>query len=231
MCGRYVRRSDKQRIVDYFHTGATVFDIPPSYNIAPTTFQPVIRLDRDTGEREIAMMRWGLIPSWCKDVKLLGMSTINAKAESLMVKPMWRQPFKKRRCLVPADAFYEWKKIDPKTKQPYAFGMKDDAPFAFAGVWERWIAPDEKPVDTFAIITTDPNELAATVHTRMPVIVEPKDYTRWLTRADDEQPPIDILRPYEADAMKAWKVDPRVGNVRNNEPGLCAEWECPPNSA
>ena len=161
MCGRYVRRSDKQRLVEHFHTGATVFDIPPSYNIAPTTFQPVIRLDRDTGEREITMMRWGLIPAWCKDVKLLGLSTINAKAESLMLKPMWRQPFKKRRCLVPADAFYEWKKIDAKTKQPYAFGMKDGAPFAFAGVWERWIAPDDKPVDTFAIITTDPNELAA----------------------------------------------------------------------
>ena len=90
-----------------------------------------------------------------------------------------------------ADAFYEWKRIDKTTKQPYAFGMKDDAPFAFAGVWERWIAPDNKPVDTFAIITTDPNELAATVHNRMPVILEPPDYTRWLTRADEEQPPID----------------------------------------
>ena len=221
MCGRYVRRSDKQRIVDYFHTGATVFDIPPSYNIAPTTFQPVIRLDRDTGEREIAMMRWGLIPGWTKNPKQLGLSTINAKAESLMEKPMWRQPFKNRRCLVPADAFYEWKKIDAKTKQPYAFGMKDDEPFAFAGVWERWTAPDNKPVDSFAIITTDPNELAATVHNRMPVILEPKNYTRWLTSADDEQPPIDLLRPYDAGTMKAWKVDARVGNVRNNESGLC----------
>lgn len=88
MCGRYVRRSDKQRLVDYFHTGMTVFDILPSYNIAPTTFQPVVRPDRDTGEREIAMMRWGPIPAWCKDVKLLGLSSINAKAESLILKPM-----------------------------------------------------------------------------------------------------------------------------------------------
>ncbi len=109
--------------------------------------------------------------------------------------------------------------------------MKDSSPFAFAGVWERWIAPDKKPVDSFAIITTDPNELAATVHNRMPVIVEPRDYTRWLTRADDEQPPIDLLRPCDADAMKAWTVTPAVGNVRNNESGLCSEWECPPNSA
>jgi putative SOS response-associated peptidase YedK len=227
MCGRYVRRSNKQRIVDYFHTGATVFDIPPSYNIAPTTFQPVIRLDRDTGERELAMMRWGLIPSWCKDVKLLGLSTINVKSETIMTKTMWRQPFKKRRCLVPSDAFYEWKKLDVRTKQPYAFCLKNDEPFAFAGVWERWIAPANKPVDTFSIITTDPNELAATVHNRLPVILEPRDYARWLTRADEEQPPIDLLRPYDAASMKAWKVDPRVGNVRNNEPGLSDEWECP----
>ena len=224
MCGRYVRCSDKQQLVEHFQTALTVFDIPPSYNIAPTSFQPVIRLDRDTGEREIAMMRWGLIPSWCKSVSLLGVSTINAKAESLMRKPIWRQPFKKRRCLIPADAFYEWKKVDAKTKQPYAFAMKDAQTFAFAGLWERWIAPDRKPVDSFAIITTDPNELAATVHNRMPVILEPRDYTRWLTRADEEQPPIHLLRPFDAEAMQTWKVDPCVGNVRNNEPTLVETW-------
>jgi putative SOS response-associated peptidase YedK len=223
MCGRYVRRSDKQRLVDHFHTGATVFDLPPSYNIAPTSFQPVIRLDRDTGEREIVMMRWGLIPRWAKDPKQLGVSTINAKAESLMEKPIWRQPFTKRRCLVPADAFYEWRKIDARTKQPFAFGMKDDSPFAFGGLWERWLAPDNKPVDTFAIITTDPNELAATVHNRMPVIIEPKDFTRWLTPAEEEPPPIDLLRPFDAEAMKAWKVSSDVGNVRNDRPELCIE--------
>jgi putative SOS response-associated peptidase YedK len=223
MCGRYVRRSDKQRLVDHFHTGATVFDLPPSYNIAPTSFQPVIRLDRDTGEREIVMMRWGLIPRWAKDPKQLGVSTINAKAESLMEKPIWRQPFTKRRCLVPADAFYEWRKIDARTKQPFAFGMKDDSPFAFGGLWERWLAPDNKPVDTFAIITTDPNELAATVHNRMPVIIEPKNFTRWLTPAEEEQLPIDLLRPFDAEAMKAWKVSSNVGNVRNDRPELCIE--------
>jgi putative SOS response-associated peptidase YedK len=223
MCGRYVRRSDKQRLVDHFHTGATVFDLPPSYNIAPTSFQPVIRLDRDTGEREIVMMRWGLIPRWAKDPKQLGVSTINAKAESLMEKPIWRQPFTKRRCLVPADAFYEWRKIDARTKQPFAFGMKDDSPFAFGGLWERWLAPDNKPVDTFAIITTDPNELAVTVHNRMPVIIEPKYFTRWLTPAEEEQLPIDLLRPFDAEAMKAWKVSSDVGNVRNDRPELCIE--------
>ncbi len=223
MCGRYVRRSDKQRIEEFFRTRKSIFELPPDYNVAPTSFQPVIRLDRDSGEREIAMMRWGLIPGWTKDPKQLGISTINAKAESLMAKPIWRKPFQKRRCLVPADSFYEWKKIDAKTKQPYAFGLRDDTSFAFAGLWERWLAPDKKPVDTFAIITTDPNELAATVHNRMPVIIEPRDYTRWLTRADEEQPPIDLLRPYDPDAMKSWKVNTAVGNVRNNDASLCIE--------
>ncbi len=230
MCGRYVRRSDKQRIAEYFRTGETVFDLPPDYNVAPTTFQPVIRLSRSTGERKLAMMRWGLVPSWHKDPKHLGASAINAQAESLMEKSMWRRALQQRRCLVPADAFYEWQKLDAKNRQPYAFSMKNGDPFAFAGLWERWMAPDGKPLDSFAIITTDPNEVAAKVHTRMPVIVEPKDYTRWLS-VEEERPPIDLLRPYDAAGMKAWKVDPRVGNVRNNEPGLCAEWQPPQNSA
>ncbi|MGC1922034.1 MAG: SOS response-associated peptidase [Acidobacteriaceae bacterium] len=223
MCGRYVRRSDKQRIAEYFRTGETVFDLPPDYNVAPTTFQPVIRLSATTGERKLVMMRWGLVPSWHKDPKHLGVLAINAQAESLMEKPMWRRALQKRRCLIPADGFYEWQKIDAKNKQPYAFGMKSGEPFAFAGLWERWMAPDGKPLDSFAIITTDPNEVAAKVHTRMPVIVEPRDYTRWLTVEQEAQPPVDLLRPYDAEAMKAWKVGSAVGNVRNNDPSLCEE--------
>jgi putative SOS response-associated peptidase YedK len=210
MCGRYVRRSDKQRIAEYFRSGETVFDLPPDYNVAPTTFQPVIRLSSD-------------VPSWHKDPKHLGMSAINAQAEWLMEKPMWQRALQKRRCLVPADAFYEWQKLDAKNKQPYAFGLKSGEPFAFAGLWERWIAPDGKPLDSFAIITTHANEIAAKVHTRMPVIVESRDYTRWLTVDGDECPPVDLLRPCNAQAMKMWKVGSAVGNVRNNHPSLCAE--------
>jgi putative SOS response-associated peptidase YedK len=163
-------------------------------------------------------MRWGLIPGWCKEPKQLGVSTINAKAESLIEKPMWRQPCKKRRCLVPADAFYEWQKIDAKTKQPYAFALKDDSLFAFAGVWERWTTADGKPVDTYAIITTDPNELTARVHNRMPANLEPRDYTRWLTRANEEQLPLDLLRSYDAEEMRAWGVSRDVGNMWNTDP-------------
>ena len=229
MCNRYFRDSDKQRLVEAFYLGDREdlpLEIAPSYNIAPTTMQPVIVPDRDTGERSLRIMRWGLIPVWAKDPKAMGLSTMNAKAETLMEKPMWRTPFKKCRCLVPADGFYEWKKMDAKTKQPYAFRLKDDGPFAFAGVWEHWKAPDGAlEWDTYSIITTEPNEIAATVHNRMPVILKASDYGRWLDVGDTEHPPVDLLRPYDADKMTAYPVDPRVGNVRNNHPGLCEAYQ------
>jgi putative SOS response-associated peptidase YedK len=134
MCSRYFRQSDEQRIAVASHLG-NLSDLPlefaPSYNVAPTTMQPVIVPDRDTGERSLRVMRWGLIPVWAKDPKVLGLSTINAKAETLMEKPTCRTPFKKCRYLVPTDGYYEWKKLDAKTKQPYAFRIKDDGSFAF----------------------------------------------------------------------------------------------------
>jgi putative SOS response-associated peptidase YedK len=235
MCGRYYRRSDKQRIAEAFRLGKLSelpLEVAPSFNIAPTTMQPVIVPDRETGEPTMRVMRWGLIPAWAKDPKAMGLSTINAKAEGLIEKPMWRTPFKKRRCLIPADGFYEWKKLDAMTKQPYAFRLKDDQPLAFGGVWEHWKALDGSlEWDTFSIITTEPNELTANVHNRMPVILKPSDYERWLDTSDQERPPVDLLRPYDAELMAAHAVDPRVGNVRNNEPSLCVEHSCPPNSA
>ena len=235
MCGRYYRRSDKQRIAEAFHLGklANGFVLPPAdYNIAPTTFQPVIRADKETGERELVTMRWGMVPNFAKSLAdFKGFSTINAKAETLTSKPMWRGPFQRRRCLVPADGFYEWKTLDAKTKQPYAFTLRSGDPFAFGGIWDAWKEPDGGWLQSFAIITTDPNELTTTVHNRMPVILKPSEYDRWLTRDDAEHPPVDLLRPYDAGEMKGFPVDPRVGNVRNNEPGLCEAYECPPNSA
>ena len=140
MCGRYYRRSDKQRIAEAYRLGEIPFDLvlPDwNFNIAPTTFQPVIRGDKETGQRELVLMRWGLVPFFTKllsDVK--GISTINAKAETVETSPTWRTPFNKRGCLVPAVGFYEWHRIDEKTKQAYAFRMKDDAPFPFAGLWD-----------------------------------------------------------------------------------------------
>jgi putative SOS response-associated peptidase YedK len=225
MCGRYVRRSDKQRIAEAFETGEAddfAFQLAPSYNVAPQSTQPVVRLNWKTGKRELALMRWGLIPYWAKDAKI-GLSTINARAETIATNPAFREAVKRRRCLVPADAFYEWQETGTKSKQPYAIGLKDGALFAFAGLWERWRdTATGKPLETYTIITTEPNELLAPLHNRMPVILPPKDYQRWLTPGNPAQLPMDLLRPFSSDAMTAWKVDGRVGNAKNDDAQLIA---------
>jgi putative SOS response-associated peptidase YedK len=230
MCGRYVRCSDKQRIADTFQVhGLSLPDFGPSWNVAPQTFQPVIRVNRDTGEREIVLMRWGLVPIWARDAKV-GYSTINAQAETIRISPTYREAFKHRRCLVPADAFYEWQRIDAKTKQPFAIALKTGEPYAFAGLWERW--RDTKAgtaLRSFAIVTTDPNEVVQPLHNRMPVIVPECDYDRWLRPGDPDRPPIDLLRPFDADKMTAWKVDKAVGNVKNDSPELIEPVSNTPN--
>ena len=224
MCGRYVRRSDKQRIAEAFHVGKLPegFILPPDYNIAPSTFQPVIRLNRDTGERELVMMRWGLIPHFAKSLAdFKGLANINVKAETIQQRAMWRVPFQKRRCLVPADGFCEWQKIDAKTKRPYVYSLNNGQPFAFAGLWDAWKDTQTNEwLLSFAIITTEPNELTAQVHNRMPVIVQPRDYDRWLREATWSSSPIDLLRPYPAEEMSAALANPAVGNVRNNGPEM-----------
>jgi putative SOS response-associated peptidase YedK len=172
------------------------------------------------------------VPYFAKSLTAFkGFSTINAKAETVTTQPTWRRPFERRRCLVPVDGFYEWKALDGKRKQPFAFAMQSGKPFAFAGLWDAWKQPDGGWLQSFAIITTDPNELTATVHNRMPVILKPSDYDRWLARDETDRPPTDLLRPYDADKMTTHPVDPRVGNVKNNEPGLCEAYACPLNSA
>jgi putative SOS response-associated peptidase YedK len=220
MCGRYAR-GDKQKIAEHFAIcGSEIPDFEPSWNVAPQTFQPVIRLNRDSGEREIVMMRWGLVPYWAKEPSI-GLRTINAKAETITTAPAFRDAIKYRRCLVPADAFYEWQKLTSKVKQPFAIAMEDGEPYALAGLWERWW--DRKTnteLLTFTVITTDPNELVEPMHNRMPVILRDKDYTRWLTPGDPDRPPIDLLRPFEAEKMRAWKVGKEVGDVKNDTPNL-----------
>ena len=194
----------------------------PSYNVAPQSTQPVVRLNADTGKREFALMRWGLVPNWAKDPKI-GYSTINARAEEVASKPLYREALKRRRCLIPADAFYEWQKRDAKTKRPFAFGMQSGEPYAFAGLWERWKPKEGEPLETFTILTTDPNELAEQVHDRMPVILERQDYKRWMEAGETERLPIDLLKPYPAEKMRSWEVSERVGNVRNDDPELLKE--------
>ncbi len=140
MCGRYVRRSDKQKIAEYFHANPQPAELPmpvADYNIAPTTFQPIIRQARESGERELVLARWGLVPFFTKEVSdIKGLSTINARAESIMKAPTWREPMKKRRCIVPANAFFEWSKVSPPLKQPYAFELASGNPIGFAGLWD-----------------------------------------------------------------------------------------------
>ncbi len=226
MCGRYGRRADKQRIAEWFHARNTnVFDestYAPSFNVAPQSVQPVIRLDMETGAPELTAMRWGLVPFWSKDAKA-GYSTINAKAETVTTSPAFREAMKRRRCLVPAEWFYEWQKLDAKSKQPFAIGMKDGSMFAFAGLWERWKdKATGATLETYTIVTTDPNEIMRPLHNRMPVILRREDYRRWLEPGDPARLPVDLLRPFDAGRMKAWKVNARVGNVRNNDPD-CVE--------
>jgi len=220
MCGRFARKSKQDLLTEWF--GIELEDMPwfaPSYNVAPQSVQPIVRSNRDTGNREFALLRWGLVPFWAKDPKF-GYSTINARAEEAAQKPAFRDALKKRRCLVPADAFYEWQRLDPKTKRPFAFAMKSGEPYAFAGLWDRWQAKDNEALETFTILTTDPNELMEPVHNRMPVILEQKDYERWLDPETKDRPPVDLLRPYPAESMRSWPVSARVGNVRNNDAEL-----------
>ncbi len=225
MCGRFARKSTQEVLADWF--GVELEDMPwfaPTFNAAPQSTQPVVRLNRDSGSREFALMRWGLVPFWAKDPKF-SYSTINARAEEVASKPAYREALKKRRCLVPADAFYEWQRLDAKNKQPYAIDLKSREPFALAGLWESWKPKEGLPLETFTIITTDPNELMEPIHNRMPVILESRDYERWLepaegNGADPARPPVELLRPYPAEKMEAWQVSQRVGNVRNNDSEL-----------
>jgi len=225
MCGRFARRSTQEVLADWF--GVPLEEMPwfaPTFNAAPQSVQPVVRQSRETGGREFALLRWGLVPFWARDAKL-AYSTFNARAEEAAGKPAYREALKKRRCLVPADYFYEWQRVDAKTKHPFAVGLRSGEPYALAGLWERWQPKEGDALETFTILTTDPNELMETIHNRMPVIVERKDYDRWLDASDPARPPVDLLRPYPAEKMEVWPVSARVGNVRNNDAELLAREE------
>ncbi len=220
MCGRFARKSTRKVLADWF--GVALDEMPwfePTFNAAPQSMQPIVRLGRDTGARELALLRWGLVPAWARDAST-GYSMINARAEEVAEKPAYREALKKRRCLVPADAFYEWQKRHAKTKTPFAFALRGGEPYAFAGLWERWKPHEGPPLETFTIVTTDPNEVMQPIHDRMPVILPRRDYERWLEPGDPERPPVDLLRPYPAEEMDAWPVSGRVGNVRNDDAEL-----------
>jgi putative SOS response-associated peptidase YedK len=192
--------------------------VPPTYNAAPQSIQPIIRPSR-TGQLEVVFARWGLIPYWSKTAKI-GYSTFNARAEELLNKPAFRESLKSRRCLVPASCFYEWQKLGPKEKQPFAIGMKRDEPFAFAGLWDRWRSPEGVVIESFTINTVASNEFMKPIHDRMPAVLQRRDYARWLNIEIAADAPLDLLRPFPAESMRCWTIDKAIGNVRNDSPEL-----------
>jgi putative SOS response-associated peptidase YedK len=221
MCGRFQASRSPAEIARWFKTTGPLPNLQQRYNAAPTQDLPVVLRDIESGERRLDALRWGLIPYWAKDAKI-AYSTINAMAETVASKPAFREAFRSRRCLVPADGFYEWKKLEGKTKQPYRFAMADEAPFAFAGLWERWKEPASgETVRSFTIITCAPNALCAGVHNRMPVILDPANYPRWLgdTPATGAELQL-LLAPFPAERMQAHEIGPAIGNVRNDDAGL-----------
>ncbi|MGD9614604.1 MAG: SOS response-associated peptidase [Alphaproteobacteria bacterium] len=219
MCGRFVQKTPLDDIRELFETVNPVPNAAANYNGAPTQSLAVVRLDPD-GRRSLDLLRWGLIPFWAKD-KSIGSRLINAMSETVAAKPAFRDAFRRRRCLVPADFFYEWQKTGGG-KQPYAIGLADGSPMALAGLWERWNDPEDgATLHSFTVITGPPNELVAPIHNRMPVVLPRQAWRSWLgeDRAETDELPA-LLRPYPAAAMRACKVGTRVGNVRNNDPEL-----------
>jgi putative SOS response-associated peptidase YedK len=216
MCGRYRLSRRKEVIEEYFDTADWQDEWSPRYNIAPTQPVPVIRQHPKEPVRQISLMNWGLIPNWARDKSMAG-STINAKSETAAVKPAFRDPLKYRRCLVPADGFYEWKK-NGSSKQPYCFEMAEGELFAFAGLWDGWKDPGGHWIKTTSILTTIPNQVTASVHDRMPVILHPDAYDLWLDPGmTDMQAISELLKPYDAKAMRCYSVSARVNHVANDD--------------
>ena len=213
MCGRYTLKTPLSVLTERFDIGESSTSVTPSYNIAPT--QQVATVLSENGKRKLEMLRWGLIPSWADDPEI-GSRMINARAETVAEKPSYRKAFKKSRCLILADGFYEWQKTD-SGKQPFHIRMQDGSPFAFAGLWESWDKGEE--IRSCTIITTEANDLVAEVHNRMPVILHAEDYEMWLDPDFDEREPLtSLLQPFPAEAMETYMVSRRVNKPSNSEP-------------
>jgi len=218
MCGRFTLRAPASVVAEQFAL-FEVADFEPRFNIAPSQPVAVVRAAA-TGsalEREFAWLRWGLIPSWASD-PAVGHRMINARAETAPEKPAFRAAFRRRRCLVVADGFYEWQRA-AAAKQPYFLRMRDDRPFAFAGLWESWEGPDHGAVESCTILTTEANPVVRPIHDRMPVILAPADYGRWLDPAVQRPEELrGLLRPHAPEAMMAYAVDRHVNHPAHEGP-------------
>ena len=215
MCGRFALKTPPRSIQQHFDIPETI-DLSPRYNIAPSQDIVVIRHLSGKDYRQLDMLRWGLIPGWAKDMKI-SYRMINARAETLAQKPSFSAAFKKRRCLIAADGFYEWRHLG-KTKQPYFVHMKNGAVFGFAGLWESWTSPGGSIVESCTIITTSANDLVRKIHDRMPVILHPQKYAAWLNQESWENSLLPLLVPYPASEMESYRVSSEVNNPKNNIP-------------
>jgi putative SOS response-associated peptidase YedK len=233
MCGRVIQSSSPLRLA--IVEGLAVSDsrmgnVRSRYNAAPSQELLVIRENHQTGERSLDLIKWGLIPHRCTDPKG-GHRPINAKAESVSRLPMFRDAYAQRRCIVPVDGFFEWRAIEGARKQPYAISMKDGSPFGLAGLWENWKNPNTSEWErTFAIITVPSNSLVGQIHDRMPAILKPESYDRWL---GPERDPHDLLISYPTELITMWPISTRVNAPENDDPSLLdrvveqSDWQSP----
>lgn len=222
MCGRFVSASPPDELANYFGAAEPDGGLEPNFNVAPTNEVYVVRAA--DGNRNLASLRWGLVPFWAKDLKI-GSKMINARAETVAEKPAFRKAFQTRRCLIPADGFYEWAKVTgQKTKQPYFIHRPDGEPIVFAGMWERWkprledgktVDEDAEVIETCTILTCEPNNTMATIHNRMPVLLAPGVWDDWLS----EETPMDfvssLMKPAPDDLLRLVPISTAVNNVRN----------------
>lgn len=218
MCGRFRVARKKEILEAAFDADGAMdgLDWVPRFNVAPGQQIVAVRQPAGTAPRQLSYMRWGLVPAWTNDPSI-GYKMINARAETLAARPAFSEPLRLRRCLIPADGFYEWKR-EGKEKLPFCFTMANESMFAFAGLWERWMTPQAQPIESCTILTTAPNELMKDVHDRMPVILSPDAYDLWLDpRLTNVQELHPLLKPYPAEAMRRYRVSQRVNHVKNDD--------------
>lgn len=216
MCGRFTLTATVDQLIDRFDIEMFLQEEEylPSYNVAPS--QSVLAVINDGTRNKMGFLRWGLIPPWAKDMSV-GYKMINARAETLIEKPSFRNAYQKKRCLIVADSFYEWKRIDSKTKIPMRIKLKSNDLFAMAGLWENWKSPDGKSVYSCSVITTSPNELVQDIHDRMPVILNPEDEKYWLDPSITDTTKLNpLLKPLDHALMEAYEVSSLVNSPKNN---------------
>ncbi|MBB5179653.1 putative SOS response-associated peptidase YedK [Planomicrobium koreense] len=219
MCGRYALYTDYAMILERFHIEESAVgegEYSPSYNIAPS--QKVLAIVNDGTKNRLGYLKWGLVPPWAKDQKI-GYKMINARAETAAEKPSFRHAFKKKRCLIIADAFYEWQRTD-EGKIPMLAKLKSGKPFAFAGLWETWQSPEGETVNTCTILTTQANRVMGTIHDRMPVMLSEEGEKLWLDPEQDPQVLEELLKPFDSEEMETFEVSDAVNSPKHNGPEL-----------